>query len=41
MKGFLEYVPGNSLLHKMNPVAKLAVSLLIVFACFITRSALR
>ena len=38
MKGFLEYVPGNSLLHKMNPVAKLAVSLLIVFACFITRS---
>ena len=38
MKGFLEYVPGDSLLHKMNPVAKLAVSLLIIFACFITQS---
>lgn len=38
MKGFLEYVPGDSLLHKMNPVAKLLVSLLIIFACFITQS---
>lgn len=38
MNGFLEYVPGDSFLHKMNPVAKLAVALLMVFACFITPS---
>ena len=36
MNGFLEYVPGTSFLHKMNPVAKLAASFLIVFACFTT-----
>ena len=23
MNGFLEYVPGTSLIHRMNPVAKL------------------
>ena len=38
MKGFLEYVPGDSFLHKLNPVAKLAASLLIIFACFVTPS---
>lgn len=38
MKGFLEYVPGSSFLHKLNPVAKLLASLLIVFACFVTPS---
>ena len=38
MKGFLEYVPGNSFLHRLNPVAKLAASLLIIFACFLTKS---
>jgi energy-coupling factor transport system permease protein len=36
MKGFLEYVPGNSFLHKMNPVAKLAAAFLVVIACFAT-----
>ena len=36
MRGFLEYVPGDSLLHRMNPVAKLACALLIIFACFLT-----
>ena len=36
MKGFLEYVPGNSFLHTMNPVAKLVAAILIVFACFLT-----
>lgn len=34
MKGFLEYVPGDSLLHRMNPVAKLAAAFLLVIACF-------
>ncbi|MDO4798668.1 MAG: energy-coupling factor transporter transmembrane component T [Coriobacteriales bacterium] len=34
MRGFLEYVPGSSLLHRMNPITKLACSLLAIFACF-------
>ncbi|MGN0072538.1 MAG: energy-coupling factor transporter transmembrane component T family protein [Coriobacteriales bacterium] len=38
MKGFLEYVPGDSFLHRLNPVAKLLASLLIIFACFLTKS---
>lgn len=38
MNGFLEYVPGDSFLHKMNPVAKLLVSFIIVIACFVTKS---
>ena len=38
MKGFLEYVPGTSFLHKMNPVAKLFAALLIVFSCFLTQN---
>ena len=38
MSGFLEYVPGNSFLHKMNPVAKLVASFVIVIACFTTSS---
>ena len=36
MKGFLEYVPGESFLHTMNPVAKLAAAFLLVIACFTT-----
>lgn len=36
MRGFLEYVPGTSLLHRMNPITKLASSLLVIFACFLT-----
>ena len=36
MRGFLEYVPGDSLLHRMNPVAKLAAAFLLVIACFAT-----
>lgn len=36
MKDFLEYVPGDSLLHRMNPVAKLAAAFLLVIACFAT-----
>lgn len=40
ISSFLEYVPGNSLLHRMNPVAKLAAAFLLVIACFVTRSPL-
>lgn len=36
MGHFLEYVPGDSLLHRMNPVAKLACALLLCFTCFLT-----
>lgn len=36
MKGFLEYVPGESFLHRMNPVAKLGAAFLLAIACFAT-----
>lgn len=38
MGHFLEYVPGNSLLHRMNPVAKLFCALLLSVACFVTNN---
>ena len=38
MAGFLEYVPGDSPLHRMNPVAKVACALIISIACFCTGS---
>ena len=40
MRGFLEYVPGESFLHRMNPVAKLICALLISIACFCTSNLL-
>lgn len=36
MARFLEYVPGESLLHRMNPVVKVLCALLISIACFCT-----
>lgn len=36
MNGFLEYVSGDSFLHRMNPVAKLFCALLVSIACFCT-----
>ena len=36
MNGFLEYVPGTSLLHRLNPVAKLLFAVLFAIACFCT-----
>ena len=36
MNGFLEYVPGDSLLHRLNPVAKLIFAVLFAIACFCT-----
>ncbi len=38
MGGFLEYVDGESFLHKMNPVAKLACAFIITISCFVTAS---
>ena len=34
MSAFLEYVPGDSLLHRLNPVAKLGAAALFAVACF-------
>lgn len=34
MSAFLEYVPGVSPLHRMNPVAKLGAAALFALACF-------
>lgn len=34
MKGFLAYIPGDSLLHRLDPRTKLLLSLLICVACF-------
>ena len=36
MSAFLEYVPGASPLHRMNPVAKLGAAALFAIACFCT-----
>ena len=36
MNGFLEYVPGDSLLHRLNPTTKLIGSILFAIACFCT-----
>ena len=34
MKGFLDYLPGNSVFHKMHPLSKMFVSLLICASAF-------
>lgn len=38
MKGFLDYVPGNSIFHKMNPVTKLVFAFAVCSSCFISSS---
>ncbi len=40
MNSFLEYVPGDSVLHRMNPVAKLFCAILFAIACFCTSNAI-
>ena len=37
MAKFLEYVPGESFLHRMNPCVKLIGAVLIAIACFVTK----
>ena len=34
MKGFLEYVPGNSLIHRLDPRTKLLLAFMICVGCF-------
>ena len=36
MAKFLEYVPGDSFLHRMNPSVKLICAVLFAIACFVT-----
>ena len=36
MNGFLEYVPGTSLMHRLNPVVKLIGAIVFAVACFCT-----
>lgn len=40
MRGFLEYVPGDSLLHRLNPVTKLVGAIIFAVACFCTSNLL-
>lgn len=40
MHGFLDYVPGDSMLHRLNPLTKLLLSFLSCAACFATGSLL-
>lgn len=36
MNGFLEYVPGDSFLHRLNPVTKVVFAMVFAIACFCT-----
>jgi energy-coupling factor transport system permease protein len=40
MKGFLDYAPGNSFFHRLNPLTKLLLSLFISIAAFTSGSPL-
>ena len=36
MGGFLDYVPGDSLLHRLNPLTKILFSVALCAACFVS-----
>jgi len=36
MKGFLEYKSGNSVFHRMNPLSKLLLSVVLCAMCFVS-----
>ena len=36
MGGFLDYVPGDSLLHRLNPLTKILLSVALCAACFVS-----
>lgn len=38
MKGFLDYVPGNSVFHKMNPITKLIFAFAVCIGCFMSKN---
>ncbi|MDR3085556.1 MAG: energy-coupling factor transporter transmembrane protein EcfT [Christensenellaceae bacterium] len=36
MKGILDYVPGSSFLHRLNPLVKLLLAFVLCASCFVT-----
>ncbi len=38
MTGLLDYVPGESIFHKMNPVTKLLFAMMVCASCFVSSS---
>jgi energy-coupling factor transport system permease protein len=40
MKAFLDYIPGDSPLHRLNPLSKFTISVAVCAACFISTSLL-
>lgn len=38
MGGFLDYIPGKSFLHQLNPLTKLTASFVMCISCFISDS---
>ncbi len=40
MGGFLDYVPGDSLLHRLNPLTKMLFSIALCAACFVNANPL-
>ena len=36
MRDLFQYVPGNSLIHRLNPVTKIFLTVVICVAAFIT-----
>jgi energy-coupling factor transport system permease protein len=38
MNGFLDYVPGTSPLHRLNPLSKLVLSLVLCVCCFVSEA---
>lgn len=38
MKGFLEYVPGDTLFHRLHPITKLILALLLCVAAFLSQN---
>lgn len=38
MGGYLDYIPGETLLHRLNPLSKLCLSFVLCICCFISDS---
>ncbi len=36
MKGFFDYIPNDTSLHRLNPITKILLSFLICIACFVS-----
>ncbi|NLM96216.1 MAG: energy-coupling factor transporter transmembrane protein EcfT [Halanaerobiaceae bacterium] len=38
MRSFFDYIPGNSFLHRLNPLSRIFLSFMISIACFSSKS---